>query len=394
MQHEAIFPFMLHRSTELATIVSRKQKDGTLRHTATIRLKRNGEVFHCESRTFHKKAAAKAWALEREQALRENPEEAMRPSSTLPIGKMIDRYIEEKQTVEPLGRSKLQHLLLLRRLPIADCIASELDAPRLISHIRSRRVSGTGPSTALNDLIWLRVIYRYARAAWGIPLSMEAIGDATELCRVERLVARSRKRKRRLKREEIERICERFLSLGYRKSSPPMYLIFWFAIYSCRRQSEIMSMRLSDYDQDRGIWLVRDIKNPGGSQGNHQWMHITDALLPVINATIEDVDLVARRKTMQDDRLFPFDPKTIGSYWTRHMQILGIEDLHFHDLRHEGCSRLAEDGLSIPDIQRISLHESWSSLQIYVNRDARGQSLTRAEFEPSVAKKDVKPKAW
>ncbi|MHB1735875.1 MAG: tyrosine-type recombinase/integrase, partial [Acidithiobacillus sp.] len=75
-----------------------------------------------------------------------------------------------------------------------------------------------------------------------------------------------------------------------------------------------------------------------------------------------------------------FDPKTIGSYWTRHMQILGIEDLHFHDLRHEGCSRLAEDGLSIPDIQRVSLHESWSSLQIYVNRDARSQSLTRAEF--------------
>jgi len=64
VQHEVVFPSMLHRSTELATIVSRKQKDGTLRHTATIRLKRNGEVFHCESRTFHKKAAAKAWAHE------------------------------------------------------------------------------------------------------------------------------------------------------------------------------------------------------------------------------------------------------------------------------------------------------------------------------------------
>ncbi len=352
-----------------------------IRHTATIRLKRNGKVFHCESRTFHKKATAKAWAVEREQALRDNPSEATRPSLGLLIGTMIDRYIEEKQTVEPLGRSKLQHLLLLRRLPIAECIASELDAPRLISHIRSRRVSGTGPSTVLNDLIWLRVLYRYARAAWGIPLSMEAIGDATELCRAERLIARSRKRKRRLKREEIGRICERFLSLRHRKSSPPMYLIFWFAIYSCRRQSEIMSMRLSDYDQERGIWLVRNIKNPGGSQGNDQWMYITDALLPVINAAIEDANLVARRKMMQDDRLFPFEPKTIGSYWTRHMKILGIDDLHFHDLRHEGCSRLAEDGLSIPDIQRISLHESWSSLQIYVNRDARNQPLTRVEFE-------------
>lgn len=373
---------MLHRSTDLATIVSRKQKDGTLRHTATIRLKRDGKTYHCESRTFHKKAAAKAWALERERAIRENPGKATLLSSEMSIGKMIDRYIEEKQTVEPLGRSKLQHLRLLRRLPIAECMPSDLDAPRLISHIRSRRVSGTGPATTLNDLIWLRVVYRYARAAWGIPLSMSSIDDATELCRAERLVARPKKRKRRPRREEIERICERFLSLGRRKSSPPMYLIFWFAIYSCRRQSEIMSMRLSDYDPDRRVWLVRNIKNPGGSEGNHQWMHITDALLPVIKAAMKDADLVARRKTMQDDRLFPYDPKTIGSYWTRHMQILGIEDLHFHDLRHEGCSRLAEDGLSIPDIQRVSLHESWSSLQIYVNRNVRSQSLTRAEFDP------------
>ena len=49
------------------------------------------------------------------------------------------------------------------------------------------------------------------------------------------------------------------------------------------------------------------------------------------------------------------------------MHMLDIHDLHFHDLRHEGCSRLAESGLSIPEIQQVSLHDSWSSLQIYVN---------------------------
>ena len=48
------------------------------------------------------------------------------------------------------------------------------------------------------------------------------------------------------------------------------------------------------------------------------------------------------------------------------MKILGIEDLHFHDLRREGASRLAEDGATIPEIQQVSLHESWSSLEIYV----------------------------
>jgi site-specific recombinase XerD len=62
------------------------------------------------------------------------------------------------------------------------------------------------------------------------------------------------------------------------------------------------------------------------------------------------------------------------------MRILGIEDLHFHDLRREGASRLAEDGATIPEIQSVSLHESWSSLQIYVNMKPR--TGERAEFEP------------
>ena len=36
----------------MGTIVSRKRKDGTLGHTAQIRLKKNGKVIHTESQTF------------------------------------------------------------------------------------------------------------------------------------------------------------------------------------------------------------------------------------------------------------------------------------------------------------------------------------------------------
>ena len=43
-----------------------------------------------------------------------------------------------------------------------------------------------------------------------------------------------------------------------------------------------------------------------------------------------------------EDRIFPFEPKTIGSAFTRACRILEIEDLHFHDLRHEATSRLFE----------------------------------------------------
>lgn len=133
-------------------------------------------------------------------------------------------------------------------------------------------------------------------------------------------------------------------------------------------------MRLSDFDREHMTWLVRDVKNPAGSAGNHREMLVPDRLLPVINAILERVPRVPG-----DDRLLPFKASSIGTYWGKQLKILGIEDLRFHDLRHEGCSRLAEDGWSIPQIQHVSLHESWSSLQVYVNM--RKRKTARVEFE-------------
>jgi integrase len=101
-------------------------------------------------------------------------------------------------------------------------------------------------------------------------------------------------------------------------------------------------------------------------------MMVPDRLLPVIDAAIQYV-------SRDDNRLFPLNEKSLSLYWTRTMKTLGIDDLHFHDLRHEGCSRLAEDGLSIPEIQQVSLHESWGSLQIYVNM--RKRKTERVEYD-------------
>ena len=49
------------------------------------------------------------------------------------------------------------------------------------------------------------------------------------------------------------------------------------------------------------------------------------------------------------------------------------------DLRHEGITRLAEDGLTIPQIQQVSLHESWESLRRYVNLSHREDRLDFVE---------------
>jgi len=262
--------------------------------------------------------------------------------------------------MERIARSDLGSLML-----------DELTTVAIIDHARGRRQDGAGPSTALNDVVWLGVLLRYARSAWGLPVDVQAIEDAAATLKRERVIAPSRRRDRRPTREELAALDERLRYLersqtGIRGS---LRLIMWAAIYSARRLDELMSLQLSDYDKARGLWLVRDIKNPRGSTGNHRRMHVTERFAQVVEHT-----------RPKDDRLFPFNSKSVGSAWRKEVRICGIDDLHFHDLRHEACSRLAEDGCTIPQIQRVSLHDSWGSLQLYVNMGS--PSLDRLEFEP------------
>jgi len=51
-----------------------------------------------------------------------------------------------------------------------------------------------------------------------------------------------------------------------------------------------------------------------------------------------------------DERIFPYNHRSISSRFTRACKVFGIEDLHFHDLRHEGVSRLFEMGETIPHV--------------------------------------------
>ena len=62
---------------------------------------------------------------------------------------------------------------------------------------------------------------------------------------------------------------------------------------------------------------------------------------------------------------FPSYCKTFGSKAA--CDALGIVDLHFHDLRHEGTSRLFDDGFAVQEVALVTGHKSWAHLKRYTN---------------------------
>lgn len=356
----------------MGTIIPRKAKDGTTRYRAQIRITKAGQLLHQESDTFSTRALAKSWLARREAEL-EKPGAIEATRHKVTIREVLKQHREA--TADDFGKTKGAHLKQMEGMALADLDAVALTTPQLMAHIVDRR-KDAGPATVANDLIWLRVAFRWAKHALGLPLSLDAIDEAAEAARQARLIGKPKRRDRRPTPEELEKLDCHFARQRFRKdgTTPNMRWVIWFAIYSARRQSEIVALRIEDLDEASGTYLVRDIKHPDGSEGNHK-----HALLPPMGWTVAKL-AKGDRKT---GRVFPWSEDAIQRRFQDACKLLGIRDLRFHDLRHEALSRLAEDGATIPQIQQVSLHESWGSLQIYVNVPAKRQR--RVNFSPSAA---------
>ena len=127
-----------------------------------------------------------------------------------------------------------------------------------------------------------------------------------------------------------------------------------FAMFSGRRQDEICRIRWEDLDERRMAVLVRAMKHPRCVEDT--WCFLTPEAWVII-----------QRQPRTDDRIFPYESKSVCSAFTRSCHLLEIPDLHFHDLRRECASWLFERGSDIPRVAGVTGHKSWSSLQIYVH---------------------------
>jgi integrase len=339
----------------MPTIKARKQANGSTRYTAVVRIRRGTTVLHQESRTFTHRSAAQSWAKHREVAL-ENPAELTRLRQSTPtLAELIRWYIDTFETISRWQRSKQTHLEFLERHALGRTMAHTLTAADLIRHVQSRRAGGAGPATAINDLIWIGVVLRAARSVRELQVSPDIVTQAKAACSELRLIGKAKRRTRRPTADELARLREHFRGRD-RRAKIPMEAIVDFAIASARRESEICRLEWRDNDKVTRTGMVRDAKHPTAKDGNHRRFKYTPEAWTLVTA-----------QPQASEYIFPYDPKSVGAAFTRACKLLGIQDLRFHDLRHEATSRLFERGYQIHEVAQFTLHDSWNELKRYTN---------------------------
>jgi integrase len=108
---------------------------------------------------------------------------------------------------------------------------------------------------------------------------------------------------------------------------------------------------------------VRDRKDPRNKDGNDQRVPLVD----LNGYDAWEILMEQRRSTNNTGRIFPYNPRSIGTAFRRACVDLGIADLHFHDLRHEGTNRLFEAGFQIEQVALVTGHKDWKMLKRYTH---------------------------
>jgi integrase len=209
-----------------------------------------------------------------------------------------------------------------------------------IAEWRNKRTgAGKAPTTIKNALMIISQVYMVASSEWG----MEGLRNPV---RGVRMPGNRAPRDRRPEPGEEGRLMGGCQDCG----NPWIRPIAMWAIETAMRQGEILGLARPKI---RGsVVILPDTKN-----GRSRSVPLSTRALGILSGLPVSLH----------GPVFPITQDSLECYWRKACGIAGIEDLHFHDLRHEATSRLFERGLNPFEVMAITGHSTTDMLKRYTH---------------------------
>jgi site-specific recombinase XerD len=152
-------------------------------------------------------------------------------------------------------------------------------------------------------------------------------------------------------------------------------LILWI-IYSCGlRRSEVINIKLTDLDKDRGILHIRE-----GKGNIDRMVPVPQKVWEKINAYIKGYNPVAY--LFEGQAGGKYSVESVYSVFKQSLRRAGIrKDVGVHCLRHSYATHLHESGLDIRYIQELLGHKSTRTTEIYTHVSRRNLFAIRSPIE-------------
>ncbi len=313
---------------------------------ATIR-KRSGK-YHAQIRktgyqtltkTFSSLTTAKRWASATEADM-ERSLHVVIPDNTT-IGELLGRYEEE---VSPLHKSHKveKYRIKTLRKHLGGKRVSAL-SPFVVCKYRDQRLKAVSPASLKRELTILSSVLNIAIKEWGIGIPQNPVSMVS-------LPKIARGRDRRLESGEEERLLS---------STGELKRLIILALETGMRRGEILNIKKSHIDFTRQTLLIPLTKTD------------TPRTIPLSSKAIA----VLREQLRGSKNVIPIGETTLFSYTARGLsgaflrlsRRYKLDNLHFHDLRHEATSRFFEKGLNPVEVATITGHKDTRMLMRYTH---------------------------
>ena len=335
------------------------------------KIRRKGQ--EAQSKTFTSKPDALAWTRELESEMDRNVFHSRAEAERTTLAEALDRYGTEVSPRKKGATQELNRIKLWKKRPLASRHLATIKGTDLAKLRDERRAEGKAENTIRLDLALLSHVFETARKEWG----MESLVNPVRNIRVP---AGSKQRDRRLHGAEQQYLFDALRTSGF----PLAAIVSEFAIETGMRQSEILRLTWGAI-KTRNVALLADTKN-GSARGvplSPRALEILAALRPALAA--------GRIFKIRDDRVRRSFAQSCRRGKAQYLKDCAeqklapdkdfLDDLRFHDLRHEATTRFFERGLGLMEVASITGHKTLSMLRRYTH--LRPEDLAKKLAEPA-----------
>jgi integrase len=300
------------------------------------RIRRNG--YPLQTKTFETYEDAAQWARMIENEMDRGMFVSRKEAESTTLDEALDRYRNEITPDKKGAKQEKSRINILKQSDLAPRYIASIRGTDVAKY-RDERLKVRSPITVNNELILLSHLFTVARKEWG----MEGLRNPVSNIRKPR---QSPGRERRLMPGEEDLLLS--------TSSAQMQPLIILALETAMRQGELTSIRWDNVNLAKRIIHIPDTKNS------------ESRTVPLSSRAVSTLKKVPRSL----ETLIVFPIKNPSRKFSDICKKAKIQDLRFHDLRHEATSRLFEIGLNPMEVASITGHKTLQMLKRYTHLKA------------------------
>ena len=327
----------------MAVIQKRKDAKGNTRYRVLIRKAGNPTV----SKTFSKWQSAKDFANKTETALEKGEYRAEKA--------LVSDVVEQSFKVLKLSADKAKVYRQIDR-EFGHFALKDLKREVFFEYAEMRKHE-VKASTINHTFAYMRTLLKFAETYMSLKPEMGEFNLAKDWLASQKFIDKSDRRTRRVTDAEIRAIEEEWILDDFQGAQQKTWSLpemMRFAVVTAMRRGEQFTLRWDELNSEErtvGCWR----KHPKGKVYSR---------VPLL----ADAMAIIEKQERRGEFIFNVSSNHAAKIFNRYRDKAGIKDLVWHDLRHEGVSRLTEMGIFLPsEVAMFSGHRDIQMLQSYTH---------------------------